>query len=109
LLNPQHVTRHLLNAFRDGPPVLATEGKRPEYEEIQSPLWKINMWRGHASPFTSTRKATPLLVEVQGERSISLNSILAPTGQGTLRAEGSTAAVSLRLGDYALNDAGAIG
>src|SRR5580698_6337960 len=59
LLDAQHIARHLLYAFGDGPAVLRTKGDCSEDEQIQRPLWKIDILRQDAiSPFTSTSSTT---------------------------------------------------
>jgi hypothetical protein len=45
--------------------MLRTKSERPEDEEIQGALRKIDMMGRHASPFTSTGKNTSFLVEAQ--------------------------------------------
>ena len=53
LLDTQHVARHLLDAFRNCPAVLRTDGNCSENEQIQRPLWKVDMLRqGVVSPLS---------------------------------------------------------
>lgn len=67
LLDAQHVARHLLHSFGDGPTMLRTEGNCSENEQIQRSLWKVDMLRqGVVSPASLLQVAWSA-VEVQGE------------------------------------------
>ena len=53
LLDTQHIARHLLHAFGDGPSRAADRGHCSDDERIQRPLWKVDMLRQDVvSPFS---------------------------------------------------------
>ncbi len=47
LLNAEHIAGDLLDAFRNGPAVLRTQGESPEDEQIQSALGEIQFFVRH--------------------------------------------------------------
>jgi hypothetical protein len=67
LLDTQRVTGNLLNALRDGPSMLWAESQRPEDEEIESALGKVEIWLRHGfNPFRFYKSLERSIVEVQG-------------------------------------------
>src|SRR5215469_3621400 len=68
LRDAQRVARHLLNALGNGPAVLRLEGQNLEDQQVERPLWHVNVLFRHSAPLRLLQEqANAFLVEVQGE------------------------------------------